>query len=167
MKPPIGKRRTREHIIADMSICFVEWQALRSGYSVERIFHDYGIDLEIDTFNEIGEIQPGTILVQVKATDGLDVRSTQSTVPFRIGRNDLLLWLSEFEPVILVLFDAKKTRAYWVCVQEYFAALPNFNLFAAGKTITVRVPLANRVNPNAMRKFGRLLVEYRNRSRKT
>jgi hypothetical protein len=39
------KVRTREHIIADLAINHVERQVLLCGYSVERIEHDYGIDL--------------------------------------------------------------------------------------------------------------------------
>ena len=43
------KRRTRSHIIADFSANFVEKQALICGYSVERIIHDYGVDLLLYT----------------------------------------------------------------------------------------------------------------------
>jgi hypothetical protein len=39
------KRRTREHVIADLSVNHVERQALLCGFSVERIRVDYGIDL--------------------------------------------------------------------------------------------------------------------------
>ena len=39
------KRRTREHVIADMSINHIERQASLCGYAVERWVHDYGIDL--------------------------------------------------------------------------------------------------------------------------
>jgi hypothetical protein len=165
MMRPVGKRRTREHIIADQSVCYVEWQALRCGFAVQRVFHDYGIDLEIDTFSERGEIQAGTILMQVKATDHLKLRPGQSSFGFRIERSHLVLWLSELEPVILVVYDAKKVVAYWICVQDYFAALPKFNLFAAGKSITVRIPVVNRVNAKAMRTFSKLRDHYRKHSR--
>src|ERR1700687_3631488 len=89
MKPPIGKRRTREHIIADLSVCFVEWQALQCGYTVERMYHDYGIDLEIMTYNDRGERERGAILVQVKATDGLLLRKGQGSISVRIEPADL------------------------------------------------------------------------------
>ena len=53
------KRRTREHIIADLAVNHVERQALLCGFTVERNRYDYGIDLEITPFDENGEIEPG------------------------------------------------------------------------------------------------------------
>ena len=161
MKPPRGKRRTRQHVIADLSIYFVEWQALRCGFTVERIHHDYGIDLALMTCTSDGEREPGDIPIQVKATDGLDSIAGATAIPCRIERAHLKWWLYESEPVILIVFDARKTVAFWICVQDYFAKLRDFNLFAAGETITVRIPLANKVNLKAIRGFARLRDEYR------
>jgi Domain of unknown function (DUF4365) len=161
MESPGGKQRTREHVIADLSISFVEWQALLCGYTMERMRHDYGIDLEMMTYNERGNREAGTVLFQVKATDGMSLKEGQAEISFRIERANLLLWLDELEPMILIVFDAKKIKAYWLCVQEYFAAIDDFNLFAAGKTITVKVPVANRVNTGAMRRFALMRDQYR------
>ena len=58
-------------------------------------------------------------------------------------------------PVILIVYDAPKTVAYWIYVQSYFRNREGFNLFAAGKTVTVRFPTTNVVNPTAIRKFAR------------
>jgi hypothetical protein len=44
-----GKRRTREHVLADLSANFVEKQALLCGYTGERVRLDYGIDLVVQT----------------------------------------------------------------------------------------------------------------------
>jgi Domain of unknown function (DUF4365) len=155
MEPASGKRRTREHVIADLSICFVEWQALLCGYTVERMHHDYGIDLQLMTYNKNGEIEPGNILFQVKATDGLLLSEGQATIPVRVERLHLARWLREKSPMIVIVFDAQKRRAFWCYVQQYFQKLSDFNIFAAGDTITIRVPIVNRVNPAAMRKFAR------------
>jgi uncharacterized protein DUF4365 len=161
-----GKKRTREHVIADLSICFVEWHALRCGFTVERIRHDYGIDLELKTYNELGEPEPGDVLLQVRATDGLAIRKGNATFPSRIERAHLALWLSQIVPVVLVVFDAKRTKAYWLCIQDYFEAIPTFNLFAAGKTITVRVPIRNRVGQRTMRGFAVMRNRFRAQSRR-
>lgn len=155
MKTPLGKRRTREHVIADLSICFVEWHALQSGYTVQRMNHDYGIDLELMTYNEYGEVEPGNVLFQVKATDEPLSANGQTTCPCRIERTHLARWLREKSPVILVVFEAKRKRAYWCYVQQYFQTIRDFNIFAAGDSITIRVPLANQVNSKAMRRFAR------------
>jgi len=44
MAEPRRKRRTREHVIADLSANHVERHVLRSGHTVERLVHDYGIE---------------------------------------------------------------------------------------------------------------------------
>ena len=159
MKHLPRKRRTREHIIADLSVNHVERQALLCGYTIERMTHDYGIDLELFTFNKNGEAEAGTVYLQLKASDRLRIRPRQEKIAFRIDRSDLIFWLAQPIPVILIVYDAKKHQAYWLYVQSYFRKQPDFNLFAAGKTITVNVSTSNIVNPNAMRRFAR----FRNR----
>jgi hypothetical protein len=150
-----GKRRTREHIIADLSVHHVEGHVLRCGWVVERMTHDYGIDLELFTFTRDGEQENDAIRLQVKATDGLRLRPEAKTFGFRVERSHLVHWLAEVRPVILVVYDARKDVAYWLYVQSYFGRLKGFNLFTAGQKITARVPVANVVNSAAVRRFGR------------
>jgi hypothetical protein len=45
--PQRKKRRTRQHVIADLGVNYVELQALQCGYLVERVARDYGIDLRV------------------------------------------------------------------------------------------------------------------------
>lgn len=66
---PVRKRRTREHIIADLSANHVERHVLLCGYSVERVVHDYGIDFLLYTYGAAGDIEAETIKIQLKATD--------------------------------------------------------------------------------------------------
>ena len=150
----LGKRRTRQHIISDLSVNHVERQALLCGFSIQRTTHDYGIDLEITTFNRNGEVDVGKILAQIKATSRLKLRN-KAVVSCRIERAHLLHWLAEPLPVVLILYDAKQEVGYWLYIQSYFRRLADFNLFEAGKTITVNMPVANVVNRRAMRKFAR------------
>lgn len=49
--PGQGKTRTRQHVIADLGVNYVERQVLLSGFTVQRFFPDYGIDLVLTTFN--------------------------------------------------------------------------------------------------------------------
>jgi hypothetical protein len=149
------KRRTREHILEDLSIHHVEGHVLRCGWVVERMEHDYGIDLEIITFDRFGQVEAGTILLQVKATDRLRVRPAMTTVRFRLDRSDLVLWLAELRPVILIVYDARRDNAYWLYVQSYFRRLKGFSLFTAGQTVTVYLPTANILTRAAVRKFAR------------
>jgi hypothetical protein len=159
MKKPLRKRRTREHMIADLSVNHVERHALLCGFVVQRQIHDYGIDLEMTTFTRQGEIEEGKVFLQLKASNRLRLRPQQLAFPFRVERSDLVLWLAQPLPVILIVYDARKQVAYWLYVQSYFRRQKGFNLFTAGQTVTVRVPTANVVNTAAMRRFGR----FRNR----
>jgi hypothetical protein len=90
MKKAAGKRRTREHVIADLSVNHVERQALLCGYTIERMAHDYGIDLELFTFNKKGEIEEGKVVLQLKATTQWRLRPGQVTFPFRVDRRELI-----------------------------------------------------------------------------
>ena len=58
-------------------------------------------------------------------------------------------------PIVLVVYDGRKDIAYWIYIQSYFNQLSGFQLFAAGKTVTVRVPITNFVHTAAIRKFSR------------
>jgi hypothetical protein len=105
------KLRTREHVIADLSVNHVERQALLCGYSLERILHDYGIDLLLFTFTTGGEVESGYILLQAKATERLTWLRSGQHATFRIERSDLVGWLHEFLPVILIVYEASADRA--------------------------------------------------------
>ena len=45
------KRRTREHIIADLSVNHVERAILRAGHTTQRVLQDYGFDLYLTTYD--------------------------------------------------------------------------------------------------------------------
>ena len=100
------KRRTRSHIIADLSANHFERHALLCGYAVERTRHGYGVDLLLFTYNAEGEYENESVKVQLKATDNLPILRNGQTVAFPILRADLEHWLSEWLPFILVLYDA-------------------------------------------------------------
>ena len=149
----VRKRRTREHVIADLSANHVERYALRCGFTVERIVHDYGIDLTLSTYSASGEIENGLVYIQLKATDRLRVRDNQPTIAFQVRRADLELWLRDPLPCILIVYDARADVAYWLYVQAYFAQLISFNLAEAGETVTVHLPKTNVVDEAAIRRF--------------
>ncbi|AKG21318.1 DUF4365 domain-containing protein [Calothrix sp. 336/3] len=149
------KRRPREHIIADLSVNYVEKYILLCGFSVERIIYDYGYDLVIFTYNERGEIENGQIYIQLKSTDSLAVLFDQKTITFSLTRSDLELWLLEPMPCILVVYDAKASQAYWLYIQAYFENLEGFNLSDIGERITVRIPKDNLLNRQAIQIFAK------------
>ena len=45
-------------VIADLAVNHVERQVLLCGFTIERIVHDYGIDVLMFTFDRNGETEP-------------------------------------------------------------------------------------------------------------
>jgi hypothetical protein len=153
---PRRKIRTREHVIAELGVNHVERQALLCGFSVERIVHDYGIDLMLFTYNADGEIENGVIFLQVKASERIKPLAKGGGISFPVLRTDLLYWLSEVYPVILIVYDVSADRACWVDVQGYFASQQSFNLFRVGRTVRVHVSLNQVLDSEAVRHFAAL-----------
>jgi Domain of unknown function (DUF4365) len=149
------KKRPREHIIADLSVNYVERYVLLCGYSVELVEYDYGYDLVIFTYNTEGEIENGHIYIQLKATDSLSILADQKTITFTLIRSDLELWLSEPMPCILIIYDATDSKAYWLYLQAYFESLEGFELSQIGESVTVRLSKDNILNQQAIKIFAK------------
>jgi hypothetical protein len=147
-----GKRRTRGHVIADLSVNHVERYVLRCGWTAQRTTHDYGIDLLIETFNVSGEPETGRVLVQLKATDKLRLRDVGKTVALRLDWRDVQAWQDEPMPVILILYDAKEDKAYWLHVQSQLAGRRQRSGRPLRST-TVYLPRSQVVNEAAIRQF--------------
>jgi len=142
-------------VLADLSINHVERQVLLCGFSVDRVQHDYGYDLTMATYSDTGEFEPGGVYIQVKATDRLPWLAGGNTISWPVGRRDLKLWFQETYPVILVVYDGQKDRAYWIHIQAYISDRRTPELFAGGDTISFHIPIRNRINPRAIRAIAR------------
>jgi hypothetical protein len=151
----LRKRRTREHVLADLSANHVERHALLCSFSAERTFHDYGIDLTVTTFDRQGMMENGEILVQLRATDRPVLVDGGRAVRCRLERSHLAHWLAEMMPFILVLYDGRKEVGYWLYLQAYFEAQRDFDLARAPQWVTVRIPRGNLLTRAAMRRFAR------------
>jgi hypothetical protein len=152
----LRKRRTREHVIADLAVHHVEGFVLQHGWTVERFWHDYGYDLNIFTYNAEGEIETESIYIQVKATDTLRQSSQGDHILFSLEVRDLLLWQQERLPVILVIYDAQQGRAFWLHIQGYFAQQPDIT---DRIYVNVQVPVANLLSETALDHFKYLKEE--------
>jgi hypothetical protein len=65
------KQRTRQHVIADLSVHHVERFILEEGHTAQRLGSDYGYDLLMTTFDEQGYVEPGSVYFQFKAMEAL------------------------------------------------------------------------------------------------
>ncbi len=158
-KPIPRKRRTREHVLADLGVNHVERHVLLCGYTVERRVHDYGIDLMMKTYDRDGEVENGEVLFQLKATERVKVTADGQTILFRVERADLRSWLGEPMPVLLVIYDASADTAFWLYVQAEFEKHACFNRVYGSHTVTVRIPETQRVDLAAVRAF----AQYKDR----
>jgi Domain of unknown function (DUF4365) len=147
------KRRTREHVIADLGVNHTERQVLLGKGTAEYIAHDYGIDLVVFTFDDQGEQEPGQIRVQVKATEQIRWLANGQSFAFRISRADVRTWLRERDPVILVVYDATANRAWWVHVQGYFNESASRASRPLPETISLRIPRRQTLRPSTLRQW--------------
>jgi hypothetical protein len=159
------KRRTREHVIADLGINHVEKYVLRCGHTVERSVHDYGIDLSLHTYNRNGECENGAIRIQVKATEGLNILADGRTISFAVDMRDVRHWQEEIMPVILVVYDVTEDKAYWLYVQQFFIGQQRMSFDEAQKKVTVPIPMDNVVNEEAVRRFAHFRDNLMNQTR--
>jgi Domain of unknown function (DUF4365) len=138
------KRRTRQHVIADQSMNYVERFIIDEGHTAQELERDYGYDLILFTYDERGYAEPDFVSLQLKAAESLD--GVGSDYVYDLDIRDYNLWIMERMPVILILFDASRRRAYWLAIQQYFrqdvARRPN----KGAKTVRVRVPTQQPVN---------------------
>src|SRR5205085_10654458 len=96
------KQRTRQHVIADLSVHHVEGFILEAGYTAQRLGSDYGYDLLMSTFDEQGYVEPGSVYFQFKAMQRLGASGADYV--YDLDVRDHNLWTREKMPVILILF---------------------------------------------------------------
>jgi hypothetical protein len=139
----LTKQRTREHIIADLSVNFAERIFLLAGFVIDRVVFDYGYDLIVRTFNAEGHLEPGAILVQMKASDAPEYSINQDFLTLRVDMRDDAAWRQEYAPVLLVLYDAGKDTAFFL----HYQAQPRTS------RSSVRVPTTNTLTVEAVRQM--------------
>ena len=152
------KLRTRAHVIADLSVNYVERFILRQGHAVQRIEKDYGYDLQMFTF-ENGAFENGYVYMQLKGTDQLNVLQDGATISFTLDRADINLWRREIMPVFLVVWDARQEVGYWLYMQAHLKRIKAYPLLPGQATLTVRLPKANVLDEASIER----LRQYKNR----
>lgn len=148
--PPNKKQRTRQHVIAYQSTIHVESYIADAGHTAHRVFHDYGYDLIVATFDKKGCIENGQIYIQLKASDSLPDTPTSGMHSFKVDIKDYNLWRYEPAPVFVILFDAKKRQAFYEYFQAYFEADKKREPAKKAKSVTIRIPVKNRINSRAI-----------------
>jgi len=160
------KRRPRSRVIADMSVNFLERQVLRRGHRLIRIPEesDDGTDAILRTHHpDTTEAETGQVDFQLKATDDLRIVDGGKSIPCVVEMAHLHFWYHQlFHPFILVLYDAQKHRAFWLDVQAYVEGHADEVGRAVeneSASITVRIPIDNKLTVTAIDRFRKLLLD--------
>jgi hypothetical protein len=156
------KRRTRQHVIADLSVNYVERFIIEAGHTAQRLGPDYGYDLVMFTYDEQGFVEPDSVFLQVKAAEVL--RASGPAYVFQLDIRDYNLWMMEKMPVILILFDATRRQAYWLDVQRYFHENAARQPKRGVKSVRVQVPKRQVVNRRALAQIRGIKWEARLRA---
>jgi hypothetical protein len=150
--PLVRPIRTREHIIADLSVLHFQWFTVKAGYITATPENDYGYDLILFTFSESGHFENGFIFVQLKATDNLErlLINKGKTISLPIEKRHLQLWQSEPVPIILIVYDAQNEKAYWLHAQKYVQE-KRISFLTEQTEVSLHIPLTNILDEAAIR----------------
>jgi hypothetical protein len=108
-------------------------------------------------------VENGSVLFQLKATDVLKKSADSTVISIRLEWRDVLFWANELDPVILIRYDAREDKAYWLYVQEYFRRVQWPRRSGKASTVTVYIPADNVLDEAAIRRFARFRNERRRR----
>jgi hypothetical protein len=140
------KRRTRGHVIEEMSLNFLERKVLERGHQlVPATRREYGWDATMFHFSpDTGGIENGEVCFQLKATDHL-IEGKPFAV-CKVSTKDLHYWYWEAQrfPFVLVLYDAQKNRAYWLDIRQFIDDVL-FGIDVERQSIQVQIPWTNKV----------------------
>lgn len=153
--------RTREHYIEAIGRNFIERFILIRGHTADEPKPDYGYDILMNTFDyhsdpefTSGEIENGSIFIQLKSTDNLKVLADGQTISFSIKRRHAVFWINEPSPVFLVVYSVKENQAYWLHMQHYlknFVLPPNTQ-----EEFTVHLSKSSILDEQAIDQFRRI-----------
>lgn len=102
------------------------------------------------TFDINGELEPGNIFIQVKATDKIKLSKKHNAIEFSLSKKDLETWILEPSIVILVLHDAIKEMSFYIDIQKYFVD-KHLNIDEINKFIQVFIDLKDEFNPESVK----------------
>lgn len=134
---------------------FLERQILRRGHQLKRVPEpEYGTDALMRHFSpETREVENGWVEFQVKATDRPNFVNRGEFISCPIEAAHIHFWIWEIaHPVILVLYEALKHRAYWVDIQSY----ADEHGIEDQRSLSIRIPTKNRLTVRAIDHFRKL-----------
>ena len=171
-----GKIMTRQHIIGEKAVKYIENEILPSEWVVRVMQPDYGIDLDVELFDfengkclTLGE----HLFLQVKGTERPQYgkfninKNNIKVVKFQLEIEELNLVerMGSAFPVLLVLVDLTKNTAFHICLNDYIKkVLPLQKAdYKKQKTIMINIPVKNQLSKdslNVLRWYGKRTKIY-------
>jgi len=160
------KRRTRQHVIEEMGVNFLERQVLRRGHQLQRpSLREYGCDATMFHFAANGEIEDGEVRFQIKATDVIRRIHDGRSVVCRVETAHVRYWYWQTIPFVLVQYDAASNRGYWVHLQPYVDSHARL-LSRQRKSVSLHLPVSNVLTVRAIDRFRQISLDIADRRRK-
>lgn len=179
-----GKKRPNAHIIGEQAVRILK-ELFPREWAVREYTSDYGIDLDVELFNDMGNGRWVTrgehVLFQVKGTEKI-IKSNKKIYSrmnvekeYKIDESEFFVMdvvqytidtdlLSVIEkmgtavPVLLAVVDVENREAYIVCLNDYIekVLVPENVAYHNQDKVTINIPVDNRVSTD----FGRSLIEW-------
>lgn len=113
-------KRTQSHVTADIAVARVVSIFTDLGWACQTVEHDYGEDVFVQSaVNE--SVDPFRLWVQVKGTQDVEaLKNKEGRFVWRVSHDHVLRWIRSLETIIVVLWDIKSDRGYWVEPREEF-----------------------------------------------
>ena len=144
--------RPRAHQLEEESITKLREAFGHVGWTVERLHEDYGEDLLVRIFKE-QRATPFSFFVQAKASDSCRLDAAKHCLLTRIEVKHLRHWREFGEPVFLTLYDGQTGMTYWEEIHYYLGQKERAGLRHDRKTISVGIPLANRLDADGLQRI--------------
>lgn len=157
MSESARKRRTRQHVLAELGANYTERVVLECGFTTLRIEEAEGESLAMFTYTSDGELESGQVFLLPKGTEDVEPFLERGTIRWEVSRAEVEHWLAEPMPCMLVLYDAKTDTAYWSYLQAEFQNKVRSRMDDSEDTVTVRIEKRNMLSRDAVLQF----VRYR------
>jgi hypothetical protein len=145
-------KRPHSHRVADQAVNRVESIFVNCGWACDRIQHDYGEDLFVQTaLND--EVDPHRIFVQVKGTTDIQrFRNKRLAYSLGVPKRLALRWARSAELVVIVLWDVGRDRGVWASSLE-FPPEQDWQL-VRGRSVRIKFRNNSPFNETQVRKLG-------------
>ena len=180
----VGKKRPRQHIIGEKAISIIK-ELFPAEWAVREYTPDYGIDLDVELFDNMGNgiyrTKGEHVLFQVKGTEDLmkgllklhsrmnvekeykiinDDHCSMEVVKYDIDTSLLATVekMGSAVPVMLAVVDINSKLSYCVCLNDYIEKIliPEKPSFYRQETVRINIPIKNCVNTIE----GKQLIEW-------